>query len=247
VKKLTWFGWIVLAALPAHAADHLDSPSAVAEPLADITDVYAFMTEDAARLNVIMNVSPFSASGAAFSTAVTYVVHVNSSAAYGEEQTETQILCQFYDTDSIECWAKDSYVTGDPSDTAGIESSDGKVRVFAGLRDDPFFFELNGFKEVAKTVAEAAPDLTFDSDGCPELDEATSDALIAQLQAEPPTSQGGAGGGTGIGGVGGAALPPAEDNFAGANILALVIQIDKTVVNSGGDVLGIWGSTHAAN
>jgi hypothetical protein len=166
--------------------------------------------------------------GSEFGTAVTYVFHVNSSAGYGMPQQETQVICQFYDTSKIECWAGDEYVEGDPSGTSGISSSSGKLKVFAGLRNDPFYMEFVGFTETVKAVVAAAPSLTFDADGCPALDSATSAALVGQLQH----------------GMNGAA---ASDTFGGSNVLALVVQIDKTVVNGNGSVLAVWGSTHMAN
>ena len=39
------------------------------------------------------------------------------------------------------------------------------------------------------------------------------------------------------------AAPPV-DTFAGKNVLAIVLEIDKTVLTVGGPVLGIWSSTH---
>lgn len=211
----------------AFAADHIDSPAAVSDPAADITDLFAWMTPEADKLNLVMNVTPFAGADAAFSTATQYVFHVNSSAGYGMEQTETMVLCQFYAADAIECWANGEYVTGDPSDPAGIASASGGLKVFAGLRNDPFFMEFTGFTNTVETVVAAAPNLTFDDAGCPAVDEATSNALVGLLTS-------------------GADGAPASDTFAGANVLSLVVQVDKSVVNSGGPVFGIWASTHSA-
>jgi hypothetical protein len=232
MKRTLMMAGLVAAAATATgalmAADHDDSPAAGAEPTADITDVYAWMTSDASKVNLVMDVAPFATAGTQFGTAVTYALHVNSSAGYGMPQQETQVLCQFYDYSKIECWAGDEYVEGDPSATSGISSSSGKLKVFAGLRNDPFYMEFVGFSETVKAVVAAAPSLNFDADGCPALDSGTSAALVGQLQS----------------GMNGAA---ASDTFAGSNVLALVVQIDKTVVNGNGPVLAVWGSTHTAN
>jgi hypothetical protein len=211
----------------AFAADHLDSPAASAEPTADITDVYAWMTSDAERVNLVLNVAPDAGDSMSFPTSTVYAFHVNSSEGYGMAQTETLVRCKFYDENAIECWAGDEYVVGDPSNPAGITSTSGALRVFAGLRNDPFYFELVGFNETVAAVRAAASSLTFDDDGCPTLDDATSTALVTQLQR----------------GMDGA---PASDTFAGQNVLSLVVQLDKDVVTTGGDVLGVWASTHAA-
>ncbi len=208
----------------AFAADHVDSPNASADPTADITDLYAWMTPDAGSLNLAIGVAPFAGADSTFSDAVTYAFHVGSSTGYGEAQTETLVTCQFYAEDRIECWVGDEYVEGDPSDPAGITNDAETVRVFAGLRDDPFFFELAGFQQAVGTVQAVAGGLTFDDDGCPTVDEGTAATLVGMLQGEgEPT-----------------------DTLAGANVLALVVQVDKSLVTEGGPLLSVWASTHRA-
>jgi len=224
-------GVAALAALTvpfaARGADHIDSPAAVAEPTADITDLYAWMDAGAQKVNLVLDLYPFAGAGAKFSNAVQYVFHVGSSQGYGMPQTETAIQCQFYAVDRIECWAGAEYVGGDASAPAGIASASGKLRVFAGPRDDPFFFELGGFNETVKAVVGAAGQLQFDAQGCPAVSTELSATLVKQLQ-------------TGKGGV------PATDSFKGANVLALVVQVEKSLVSPGGPVLGVWASTHRA-
>jgi hypothetical protein len=212
-------------ALPVHAADHIDSPAAIGEPSADITDLYAWMSADATKVNLVMNVSPFATGESSFSSAVQYVFHLNSSAGYGEAQTESNVICELDDAGLIECWGGGAYVQGDPSSEDGLVSADGTLRVFAGMRDDPFFFEFDGFTAVVEAVIAAAGGLTFDDDGCPALDPDTGAALRAQLAA----------------GTDGA---PASDTFRGQNVLSLVVQIDADTVTPGGPLLGVWASTH---
>lgn len=217
----------------ALGADHLDSPATRADPAADITDVLAWMSADAENLNLVMAVSPFATTDSTLSPAVQYVFHVNSSMGYGMAQTETNVICQLYTETNIECWAGGEYVNGDPSDPAGITSASGQMRVFAGLRDDPFFFEFEGFVETTDIVKGAAAGLTFDPAGCPQLDAATGEVLRAQLQGGPPPMMGGT-------------PTPASDTFEGGNVIAIVIQLNKSVVTGGGPLLAVWGSTHQA-
>lgn len=222
---------LVAIEAPGRAADHLDSPAVqmTSNADADLNDLYAWTASGAGELNLVMTVQPFATSGAMFSDAVQYVFHVESASAFGAAATETTIVCTFASDQTISCWAgDDEYVTGDASAATGISSESGKLRVFAGLRDDPFFFNLSGFQATVATVEQAAPGLTFDAEGCPELDAATSNALVTQLATEP-------GGGA------------AEDDFAGASILALVVQIDTSTVTPGGPIAGVWASTHADN
>ena len=37
---------------------------------------------------------------------------------------------------------------------------------------------------------------------------------------------------------------PAADSFAGGNVLAIVLQVDLSIVNQGGPVVGVWASTN---
>ena len=204
----------------AQAADHLDSPSVAAMAAAgsDITDVFAFMSSDGSKLNLIMDVR-----SATFSDATQYVFHVGSGAAFGAAANDYRILCQFDAASAVECWAEDDvYVKGDASATTGLGSADGKLKVFAGERNDPFYFNLMGFQAVVDTVKGAAAGLTFNMAGCPGVDATTAGA-IAQT------------------------LATGADDFAGATVGALVVQIDKTLVNTNGAVLSVWASTHAKN
>lgn len=210
---------------PALAADHVDGPTAAQDPTADIADLFAWMNDDASKVNLILTLATLEVPSATFSDAVVYAFHVNSSTAYGEAQTETLVRCAFYDVDRIECWAGDDvYVEGDPTAEAGLADGDGRIRVFAGPRSDPFFWNRVGFFETVDTVKAAAPSLTFDQ-GCPVLDAPTSTALVTQLQSD-------ASGG------------PGQDFYAGETALALVVQIDTDVLTAGGPLLGVWASTH---
>lgn len=233
MKKLTTFLGLALSAavvVPAIslAADHIDSPAAVADPSGDITDLFAWMSSDASKVNLVLNVSPFAGTDSTFSDALQYVFHVNSSSGYGEAQTETLIICQFDSAGVAECWAgADNYAKGDASGEQGITTSTGAMKVFTGLRNDPFFMEFTGFTNAVSTVVGAAAGLTFDAEGCPALDEPTSSLLVGQLQS----------------GLNGAA---ATDTFAGANVLSIVVQVDKEVVTPGGSIVSVWASTHSA-
>ena len=57
MKRAAILSAVLLTAAVSYAADHIDSPATVAEPTADITDLYAWMTPDAQKLNIIMNSS----------------------------------------------------------------------------------------------------------------------------------------------------------------------------------------------
>ena len=226
--RRTWL-WGVLAlglagTIPASgwAADHRDGPTSIADPSTDINDVFTFLSDDGANLNVIMTVFPAATADSSFSDAAQYVMHIESGAALGalSPQEETNIICQFDAAGAAECWAGDfDYLTGDVSGDQGMMSEDGNLRVFAGLRNDPFFFKLDGFNLAREAVRDAAGSLTFDEFGCPALDAKTSAGLVGLLQS-------------------------GDDFFAPLDTLAIAVQVPVSMVNTGGDVLGVWASTH---
>jgi hypothetical protein len=211
---------LLLGAPGALAADHVDSVSTTAEPTADITDVYAWTNPNATKVNLVLNVGPFGSSG--FSDAVTYVFEIESTTAYGTPGTSARVMCEFYDAVNIECWAPGVYVTGDPSDPAGISNAASSIKVFAGPRNDPFFFELAGFNNAVSAVVGVGviPDGT-----CPTVDGTTSAALVSALTA--------------------AGNP--VDTFAGSTIQSLVVQVDKALIAEGGPLLAISASTYVKN
>jgi len=226
----------------SHAADHLDSPAVAANPMADIGDVYAWMS-GSNTVDLAMTVSPGDPGTRHFDNTVQYVFHVNSVSEFGgSNATETKVICTFSDDTHIQCWVGDKdYVKGDPSNTAGITSADGKVRVFAGRRSDPFFFNLNGFKDAVTTVegAIAGGMITSASTaGCPHIDAATGSALRNLLTEQA---------------VGSARThAPCNgsdvDCFKRLDVMAIVLQVDKSLLNQGtNSILGVWGSTNTGS
>lgn len=262
MKKLAYLGGVagvgLVAALVAtqtgHAADHLDSSTLAGNPLADINDVYVWMNGDATKVNLAMSISPADPGDRAFGPDVQYVFHVTSKEQLGvlvPGGNETRVICTFESSTSAQCWIADSsgtkdYVTGDPSNPAGITSTSGKVRLFAGRRSDPFFFNLQGFRDAVGAVRTVANTAGFvaDAAGCPTACGATdlmcnnSAAAVRDLlgaQRPVPTP---------------APVPACPDNnrdcFINLNVLAIVLQVDKTLFNSGTNTtLAVWGSTHA--
>lgn len=214
----------------AIAADHLDGAAIKKDAATDITDVYAWAGDG--KLKLVMDVFPVATVEAKFSDAVQYAFHIESSPGYGKTGEKTDIVCTFDTAQKATCVLGApgdkvvDFVTGDASATAGITSDSLKLKLFAGLRADPFYFNLDGFKDAVGTVDMAAPTLMFDGAKCPTLDAATSGVLIGQLQG---TMKG---------------TMPAVNFFGKLNVLSIVIEVDKTLVNAGGSVVAVWASTH---
>lgn len=236
LPKLAAFG-CALVATTALAADHKDGNGVIADPAADIADVYAFPSGN--NVELIMTVSPFAASTSMFSDQVLYTWHVADydkfAAAGGTVKGNTDVICSFDASQKISCWVgtKD-YVTGDASATTGLAAADGKLKVFAGPRADPFFFYLTGFKNAVATVRTKVPSYitgtvgvtpTFNADGCINwgLDAAGDRAaVVGQLQTTDQT----------------------KNDFAGKNVLAIVAEIDPSLLGSSGDTFAVWASTN---
>jgi hypothetical protein len=257
-------GVMATLALPwtARGADHADgTPGTLFSPDAssDITDIFAWMSPDSMKIKLVMDVAPGAMSTTKFSDAVKYVFHTNSKASFtATPANAVDVICTFdtASTQHISCWFVKlgatpqvlDYATGDASATTGLNSVLGKFKVFAGLRDDPFYFNLAGFKKAVETAAAAAGGLTDHGHGCPNLPGATAAALVNLLGKDctggaapqdffAPT-------GTNTGCDNPTTHPGGPLNHAlTGNVLAIAILADKTLVNQGGNIVGVWGAT----
>jgi hypothetical protein len=129
-----------IMAVSARASDHLDSPATVANPAADIADVYAWTSPEDKQLNLIMTLQ-----GHAFSDKVQYVIHIDSGKSFSHTTATTSIACSFAAASAVKCnvGSADS-VSGDPTDPVGLEGRHHRFRVYAALRDDPFYNNVMG-------------------------------------------------------------------------------------------------------
>jgi hypothetical protein len=220
----------------ARSADHQDAPATTADPTADINDVFTWM--DGNNVVLAMTAYPNAPTGAMFSNTVQYVFHTASAITFTGSIPTTggvDVIATFDSstpTQNIQLWVGASeYVTGNPSAKTGLTSADGKVKVYAGLVADPFFFNLDGFKKAVSTVeavaATAGTDggLMFDPYGCPKLNSAQSDLLVGEL--------GTTGGGTAV------------NHFATFNGLAIVVAVDKSLLTSAGAAVSVWAGTYS--
>lgn len=251
MKKLVFAGGALAVGLSlfavqhkSQAADHLDAPGVTTNPMADINDVYTWMENagaaDPTKVNLVMTVSPGDDGTRNFAPGIQYVFHVTSKPGLGVAMpggTETQVICTFASNTSAQCWVggNKDYITGDPSAAAGITSASGKVKMFAGRRSDPFFFNLQGFRNTVSTIETVASTLTFNAAGCPAVDTDTATLLTDRLKEAVHVPN--------------AAPCPANgtDCFADLNVMAIVLQVDKSLLNATGNTtLGVWASTHTA-
>ena len=230
---------IVLASMATslRAADHGDGPAAqMPDPSADITDVFAWMSADGSKVELVMDVYPDAPPTAHFSPSVQYVLHLASAPAFNPAAppplTQKVVLCNFAPNGRGQCWlgpatggTADEYVVDiEPDVEAGQASEDGRMKVFVGRRNDPFFFFVDGFKHAVAAVI-AAGSLSTNGFGCPLLDVSRAAGLKGMLD--------------------GTVMGPAVDNFAGKSVLAIVVELDKSLVSDAANpILAVWGSTN---
>ncbi|QWP75439.1 hypothetical protein J5226_17710 [Lysobacter sp. K5869] len=214
-----------LAAVPmlARASDHLDSPTVIADPRADIGDLYAWMQPDGRRLNLAMTIV-----GHRFSDRLRYVFRIDSARRFGGADATLEIVCRFPSAERAECVADGvDAARGDARGEDGLWGENHRLRVFAGLRDDPFFNNVRGTR-AAYNVADAAlrAGAPVDAAHCASLAPATVRAIAEQWRH----TDGG----------------PARNFLAGWTPAALVVQVDLKAANRGGPLLAVWAATESS-
>jgi hypothetical protein len=208
----------------ARASDHLDTPSVIANPQADIGDVYAWTSYNGRQLNLVMTVV-----GHSFSDRIQYKFHVDSGKRFGHTTQTTDIVCHFPAANRTECnvGAADS-AAGDATRPEGLAGRHGRFRVFAGLRDDPYFNNLKGTRAAYQVAATALRNgAAVDAAGCPSFDHSTSQAILDQWRH----TDGG----------------PGTNFLAGWTASAIVVSVDLPLVTHGGKLLAIWATTSAGS
>jgi hypothetical protein len=195
------------------AADHIDAPAITNKPT-DITDVYVFRAEDPNNMVFVANtqglLTPGATADAKFDENTMIEFNIDNT---GDNVEDLVIQCiakngkmKVYGPAAPRVTGTLSYlninklsaqvdVTGYGQD-AQIGIGDNGVKVFAGPRDDPFFFDLVRFRQVIAGQASS-----FNN--------------------------------------------PGNDTFAGTNVLGLVVEVPKTLLNSNGTI-NVWAETKTA-
>lgn len=184
--------WLALALLlcsvgvgTAWAADHLDSPGASNDPLSDINDVYVFRSQAADAVNTsrtvfVMTIAPLAGEETRFSPNVDYNFWIR------ERGTDNRL--------DITCTATEEpdqeiTCTGPNGATAAVgfnavEAGDGlqDMRVFAGLRDDPFFFDLDAFFTVVGDPSQVG--ILLDDEGTDFFQDLNTLSIVVDVKNE---------------------------------------------------------------
>jgi len=202
------------------ASDHLDTQAVIDDPAADIGDLYAWMSPDRRKLNLVLTIV-----GKRFSDHVRYTFRIDSGHAAGETSASSTIECDFNSAVAPECRLDQrDRARGDASGERGVAGERGLFRVFAGLRDDPFFNNVRGTRAALNVAATAMKGgVPKDGAGCPRFDAATSARILDEWRHTEGA--------------------PGLNFLAGWNTAALVAEVDIGAVDRGGPLLGVWATT----
>ena len=191
---------------------HISGPRAVAEPIADITDLYAFPSpEHPGRLVLVLNTLPFAPPSAVFSDGLIYRFRLRPLTANAQQDgvpfaaggEEIVIDCVFsapaggHGASGPEQEGTCSVPAGGAVSIRVTDECGGQadgVRVFAGPRWDPFIMDAPA---TLKTIATGK--IAFTDPGAIYLD--------------------------------------------GKNVLSLVVEVDRTVLPGGAELVGVVAET----
>jgi hypothetical protein len=191
------------------ASDHIDAP-AVKNQTTDITDLYVFNGSDANNLVFIANtqglLAPSATGAASFDPNTLIQINIDNNGDNVEDLVIQAIYANgymnFYGPVKPSMTGTRSKLEGSitasvkvtPYGSSPIIGSPGSgIKVFAGPRDDPFFFDLNQYHAI---LAGKAPGFNN----------------------------------------------PGTDSFAGTNVMSVVVEIPKALLNSSGKI-NVWLTT----
>lgn len=179
---------LVAAALPlgstVDAADHHDAPGSTADPFADINDLYAWHTDNDTIVVVLTFnglLPPDAPDDATFNSDelpnVLYTVHIdNNSAPIGDPADWATAPTDTYDSDiqvhvrfgqnGLGEWGVQVENLPGATDPivgpVGMTLGEGNIRATAGVFDDPFFFDLDGFQATIANLDDDTMDTETD-------------------------------------------------------------------------------------
>ncbi len=155
-----------------YAADHIDTPAVTNQPT-DITDVYVFRAQDPNNLVFAVNtqglLSPGSTAAAKFDANTLIELNIDNT---GDNIEDLVIQCK-YDAASNSMQVYGPAVPSEKGTRSKIEGNvtaaavvtaygaasptigtgANGIKVFAGPRDDPFFFDLDQYKKILAGTA----------------------------------------------------------------------------------------------
>ncbi len=207
------------------AADHADAPGAIADPAADIADLYAWH-DGKGTITAILTFAGDQAPGAAaaYDSDVLYTLHIDNTGTLAgqttydqpldsnsnDNESDLQIHIRFGQNGNdawgvqVENLPGGEAIVSGPVDTA-IDGTGG-TQVQTGVFDDPFFFDLDGFQTTLANLQD---------------DKITAELAFASLAKD--------------------GMP--IDSLAGSNTHAIVLQFNAETAANGGELLQLWATS----
>jgi hypothetical protein len=132
-----------------HAADHNEAPGTMADNAADLADFYMWHNDEG-KLVVAMTFAGLAEAGAAptYDLDALYGFHIDND---GDHVADIDIWCRFGTNMAMDEWGVQCLnIPGSAGPVEGaVETpidAGGGIMLFAGGREDPFFFDLDGFQ-----------------------------------------------------------------------------------------------------
>jgi hypothetical protein len=131
------------------AADHTEAPGTIADPPADLADFYMWHNDDG-KLVAVMTFAGKAEAGTppTYDVDALYGFHIDND---GDNVADIDIWCRFGTNMAMDEWGVQCLnVPGSAGPIEGlvdttIDDGAGNM-VYAGSREDPFFFDLDGFQ-----------------------------------------------------------------------------------------------------
>ena len=212
------------------AADHRDAPVVDGLPEGDITDVFAFLDpNDPSKVVLIMNVNPFAVPGAnpgyRFSPEYLYQFKIDNTGDAVEDlviqvqftgQSLPQTVQVFGPLAPRILGSRSFKPGGAPTVTGQTEKvltdASGQISVFAGLRDDPFVFDVAQFFRILN--------------GSQDVFRAATSPALGALRGRPVRADGTSG----------------VDSFGGFNVSSIAVEVPVSMVRGAGSKVNIWAT-----
>jgi Domain of unknown function (DUF4331) len=237
----------------ARGSDHQDSPTVVANPLADITDVFAFPDpHDAAKVALVMDVRPLIPSGMyggiALDPSLLYQFKIANTGVASGSFTENTVIQFTADSDGTGQNIT-LYGPGKPNEVGTSNTLIGKtgtfafgkvaslkndIKVFVGPRRDPFFFDLAQFFKIL-------PDRNYMNH--PHTPPATATSFRFASRSQKIVLNGVS---YGTAGSNGCKIAKPKDFLAPYDVLSIVIEMPKKLLapaSGSPGVIGLWATT----
>ena len=223
-------------------SDHLDAPLVKTDGRIDVTDLYAFATANHTT-SLMLNVNPLMSPGmtktARFRQRALYEFKIDTN---GNAQADIAYRVKFsrlrtrsdgatYQKYVIKratgaaanrhVWSGTTIAVGTTTAYGhGLKTTGllGGGKAFAGPRDDPFYFDLVGFKHLKARLLAGSTTVGSPGDAaCTDGSDAMTDHLLSCFSG--------------------------VDTFAGTNISSIVLRVPNAKVGGTGHAIGVWATT----